>query len=1565
MALEFMKIPGLQKILTSLDFKSYLIGVDKLPDYRTAEYCTYFITEDVTARSGKLYYDKVPQAKGGYAYDVCSHFKMTFDEHFSSMKYYEFSQVKPVAFRINGSSTAGGTKTPLYMTLNNENKLRTVTLGDIQIDVDKNIYYRRNIGTDRVERVVSFTTGSDTYMQAQGNFYGWITSGSKPGSTYWKLNAGASTYTALGNDLSGSVAAYESANNCRVFIRLRSASSTALNVCTLYNCGWYLGVASSDTIYDVDISLGALMQFTMSTGTNLAEKVMTSVSDLTFVKNKTYYIKTSFNDLTIKYSNDVAVDLNYYNVEWMFQGYKKLRLGEDYSFNQTIAQWRADHGDIEVYTENSNYWLQANNFVGTLTRNYEWYERAGDRFPYVGFIAIATSNYNGQQKGGFYHAVKREYALTEDETRHFRWTDDLHTATKSKIYYEWDERTNTYTPRDGDPNGEGLIYRLMDGSTYFQKPIETTYIEGKTYYDENGEIITGWVPGQPIEDGVCSADRPCFYRNGWTISAIPDDARYGVTSDLTPVSGKTYYIHTEGNTFAPIPTDNFYTVTNDVLVQSGKAYYYITKESRNAIGMNKFVDFPASDFEGFEVGKLPYVIYEKNMLGEIPTEVQICVPFGQYTSGGSTHFDGITVPNDVEIVIESRLGEAILPDCYYEKCYGMYVWEQYFLERGVSVTKPYNVTAIYVETGSAANTKVSLNIMWTDPKFMLHIDDPNASPDAWAKTDVILEYVDEDTNEPDFIRLASEVATNDIYANDFLSLTSDNVRDFSGAVVSADTFKHAVRTGKVRIIATANTGIKSEYVVRPSKVVWLNSEKSFVPINPIHGVAVEGVEYYTINADGKEVKVADIVPYTSDISGYYVKYQDSVETYVFDESSSKYNLITIGDASHPVGQKVENQTLFTRITDDPEITIRDLVRAGLFDKLFTHGLSGQGVGTVLGECPVLKPDGSAYGNTNVTVVDVDGASLGYNIERGYEDVTTVYVATSDEEAVQGKVYYEKHDSLYVEASVEAGDDISGDELYERIRFGEPGHPGSVILDESITYYAKKCVTLKACADESKDANEVYYDLVPVVDLSVYGGHGAAFTTKGVLFTRTHPNPHYKIFINTKNAKVNTGRFQLDATYSIRKSTEVAFVTLTPDYRGPDTLLPDPYNKDYYYDTENLGNPDLHDSWWFHIPRKDAATRPNTSFVYLYQPSNGKGVIIAQTTDSEFLIDKQYYRKQGTDYPKLVSGVDYQVGDDISTFGQTVYCDTTVDVDTDETYFTAKWDRDRNTLSVTYGKWRFVQWEFNSNRKYYIKLNQYDYEIGSLIHDWVVANDTSVYMEMPGINTYLDVTEFGMDALRGCTVPLFIKDMAIVDGESVPVYVTISRPAHNVTFRYSVPLTTQSTFGTIAGATEAGTYWDNSLVRSNLLTMVEPDPTITTGYKEYCEFYENHIIPVISTVFKNWNADKYDVAQVFDKFWLPCLGNFAQTTMGSIVGIPSEGGPLDLYTKGVGEGNHHAEVMLARKVTNSSNSIVPWFIRTCPKTTVSGGVVGVINEDGELVVWNKHTACNVVPHFTVA
>ena len=1562
MALEFMKIPGLQKILTALDFKSYLIGVDKLPDYRNAEYCTYFITEDATARSGKLYYDKVPRAKGGYEYNVCSHFKMGFSDTFASMKYYEFNKVRPIAMRLYGSTTAEGDPSAyLHLTITKENKLETVDLASIVFDSDKYAYYRRNIDTGQMERLSCAQSGSNTFIRAQGNFYGRETaSDSPPGgwsvanNTYWSLNSVTKVYTAINNSsLAGSIADYETANSCQVFVQARKDTSVSLNVCTLYNCGWYLGVSTTDTIYDVDVSMGSLSEYTMPIGTALCSRVMASTSDIVFAKNKSYYVRETMTGATIDYSNGITTSTRFYNVTWLFSNYRKLIPGVDYGYT-SIAEWRNDPEhperlEMDLVEENSNYWLQSANFVGELTRNHDWYERAGDRFPYVGFVAIATSNFNGQMRGGLYHAVKKEYALTEDEVHHFRWKDDQHTAEISKVYYEWDERTNVYTPRDGDASGAGRIYRLMDGSTYFQKPEERVYLEGKTYYNEQGEEYTGWITGQPVADNVRVADRQCFYKNGWTITPIANDARYGVTVDVTPVPGKDYFVHTEGNIFSQVPDDKFYTITADPVIRSGKQYYYITKESKNNVGINKFVEFPSSDYLNSEVNKLPYTIYENNKNGEIPTEVQFCVPFGIYTSGGESYFDGIQVPSGVEIVVESKNGEAILPDCYYEQCYGMYVWEQYFIERGVSVTKPYNVTALYVVTGSG-NTKITLNLMWTDPKFMLHQDDPTASPDAWAKTDVLLEYTDEVTHEKRTIRLASEVGTNDVYSEQFLSLTSNDVRDFSDNPVDETEFKYAVQHGKISIIATANTGIHSEYVVRPSKVVWVNSEKSFVQINPLSGVAVEGVEYYTINGDGKEVKVADVVPYTTDVSGYYVKYQDGLETYELDESTSKYNLLTIGTASYPVGTKVEGKTLYTRITENPEMTIRDIVRAGLFGKLFTTALSGH-VGSVLGECPIRTPDGTTYGNANVTVVDCDGAALGYNIEQGYMDATTIFTLTSDLVFDESKIYFTESNGVYSKADVVAGDSVTADTYYE-MSYGE------ITLDPNTTYYAKKCVTLKACADESKDVNEVYYDLVPVVDLSVYGDPNTRkLSTRGVLFTRTHPNPHYNIYINTKNQRVNTGRFELDVTYSIRKANEVQFVVLNPDYRGPNTAIPDPYNVQYYYAGEELGT-------WDDIDPKDVSIKPSESYIYLSKPANGKGIIIAVTTDETFIADKRYYKKEGTIYTELVPGVDYDPSDSISDFGVTVYCDTVVDVDTDTTDFDAVWEQNPDSNSTTYTWWRFKNWAFKSLKKYYIHYNSCDYEIGDYIADWSSAHSTSVYKEKSGVNEYLDVTSFGMDALRGCPIPLYVKDIAIVDGHRTETYVALMRPAHNVTFRYNVPLPSTSTFGTILGATEANTYWDNSLVRANLRSWGEPDASIATGYKDYCEFYENHIIPTISTVFKNWHNESYETAQVFDKFWIPCLGNFAENRLGDIEGIPSEGGPLDLYTKGIGQAYRIGNVKLGRTVRTGGGVSVDWFIRTCPKST-SPGVVGYVDANGNFMHCAKSVAKYIVPHFTIA
>ena len=111
--------------------------------------------------------------------------------------------------------------------------------------------------------------------------------------------------------------------------------------------------------------------------------------------------------------------------------------------------------------------------------------------------------------------------------------------------------------------------------------------------------------------------------------------------------------------------------------------------------------------------------------------------------------------------------------------------------------------------------------------------------------------------------------------------------------------------------------------------------------------------------------------------------------------------------------------------------------------------------------------------------------------------------------------------------------------------------------------------------------------------------------------------------------------------------------------------------------------------------------------------------------------------------------------------------------------------------------------------------------------------------------------------------------------------------------------------------------------------------------------------------------------MFDKFWLPCLGNFSVESVrdtvngGVIEGIASEGGGLDLYMKGIGQSAFGDELLMARKVRTAGGTGVNWLIRTCPRTTGSTPVVAMVDTDGNLITSNKTTARYLVPHFTIA
>lgn len=1560
MALEFMKIPGLHKILTALDFKSYLIGVDKLPDYRAADYCSYFITEDAAALIDKLYYRKVAGAKGGYTYEPCSHVKLSIKDHLSACRFFEFYGVTPRIFRVvDGNNVARYLQIdPTHLTYS---IVAPADIGNISVNINSATYWRRNIETNSVEQIVLFESGTNAYIKAQGYFYGRATASDSPvwgvaNNTYYTSTNGSS-FTALNGKEFGSIAAYEEEHpGTHVYILFNTGTSTTLTTCKFYNCGWYIGTAELTALYDIDLSMGNLSSVTLPVGYKLANNGMNRTRDLIFSRGKTYYMYGTDTSITIKTSSGTLS-----NVTGLFPNYITLKPGDgeyDYTIGGSIAEWMASHTDptthasLEVFEDSNNFWKQANDFVGELTRYHEWYERSGERFPYVGFIAIATSNYNGQQRGGMYHSVQKEYALTEDEVHHFRWTDDAHSGTVSKTYYEWNESTNTYTPRDGDEFGNGLIYRYLDGDSYFQKPIEDKYLPGKTYYSSQSGAAVTVTPGDPVADKIYVADRRVFLRSGWNITEINNADRYGVTTDVYRDHDKHYYIHLGNNGFSEIIDGNFFSSTRDqyfwfdhlptghITYQRGfiygiengtnhcidklnspddseepdyqygdtipenqrtstfihvdRQYYYVSEESKHNVGLSKFIPYTLenfSDYNGKLISMQKYAIYQKDDIGELPTEVEICVKFGEYTKTVDgepvTYFDGYRIPSDLELVLESVNGEAILPDSYYEKCHGMFVWKQYFTERGVSVTTPYNVTAWYQET----STKAIMYLKWSDPKFMLHKDDPTASPDAWAKTEVYLEYPNTDTGLTESIEIVAEVGSNDNYAQEFFQLDSQNAYIFGSITAKHgnDKIKEAIRTGTVRIVATAVTGITSEIRIKPSKVVWTNSTKKYVALTGTGGTAVPGVVYYTTNAEGKETIVPDVYPYVTDITGYYVKYQRDLETYVYDSSAEKYSLIVVGTDDYPEGAIAEG-TLYTRIPEHPEVCIRDLIREGVFRDLFAPGCE-------ISNAPVRNSTGASanYTGVNVKVVDVDHVNLCNPIEQGYEDIVTQDNPTPT-------------------------------------------------LDANTQYFAKQSVSLKTCADDTKDNNDICYDLVPVVDINNYGGTGSLWTTPGVLFTKTSSKPHYKHFMQARY-RVATGLFEVGKTYATRIAGTLSYETLVPNY-GTYSGIVDPYTTELYYysgpTTNNFTSVPLPV-----VPGESIAIGTTYSAKPEFDESNFDAlweyVGYVETTDETFVHGKNYYRHDSESdlYILMVEDVDWTAEDSIPQFGQTVYV-------------------------ATETPWKFMGWECKPHLNYYVANVSPDYNIGSRISEY----GYTVYTPITGpTEDYIDVSDVGLDILRTSAEPLYIEDTIFRNNRPVKVLKQISRYEHNATFKYVV-----SPGNSVYSDIEDDTYWDTSTARSSLQNLATPDST-KTGVDTYRDFFNNHIAYAANTVFKDLEIEDHQVINgsktvVADLFWLPCLSqvnaNYVHDYLsigdGQIVtGFPSEGSLLELYADPYSIVTS-TRANLTALGTKSGSSNISWLVRSA---LPAAAVIMYSSKSYEPTEIGKTTSQPLVPYFTIA
>lgn len=365
--------------------------------------------------------------------------------------------------------------------------------------------------------------------------------------------------------------------------------------------------------YQIDYARGTLTTLIeMSDGAHINEYIYSPTPDRVYIKGHVYYRRGG----------------NGNNVYTLMTGWKAGDIISDVS---------------TVYNRGDDIWLVNSSIIGELTHGKRYFERTGRRFPYEGFVAVATEAASGYSKGTLYRCVRDRYNLTEDTIRNW-----------DKSYFEYHEDTARYVERDA---GSDMMYRAVDGNTFiqaadtdvfvngvvyywdlsldygvmtFETPISVIanekYTSGNTYFrkDENGyykklyegddykngdttnsnDVYTtndGYIIGEYISDYVDENDeypgirnRKLFWRNGWNFNHITN--LYGITTDTKfDFSKRKYYVYRgTGYEFEEITANNVYTITPDEVF----GYRKYTAENYGFVGYRRLrvdVDYAVGD----------------------------------------------------------------------------------------------------------------------------------------------------------------------------------------------------------------------------------------------------------------------------------------------------------------------------------------------------------------------------------------------------------------------------------------------------------------------------------------------------------------------------------------------------------------------------------------------------------------------------------------------------------------------------------------------------------------------------------------------------------------------------------------------------------------------------------------------------------------------------------------------------------------------------------------------------------------------------------------------------------
>ena len=720
----------------------------------------------------------------------------------------------------------------------------------------------------------------------------------------------------------------------------------------------------------------------------------------------------------------------YKDLNDQFYGYEALTAGKDYTDGvTTVAQYLA---------------TRAGDNIGSVAREDINTHELTDIT--AGSTVMSTKNEEG--------VVVCAYHLRNYDHVAQNKTDDAYKS----IYCTFDNTEGKITADNIDITDALLGTRISD-------PVYRKMAEVPSYYWMEDPANPVWrnkfspfslLMSPTVTDDTSPVTGTTYYV-GNPVYTVSYDTSWGPTRDTETTSHKTwnstykYYFKEEGE-FVEVP-DTYKDVTASPMASNlaGKPVYIISDrtytetevgdgENPHELGLYVFLD----SYYGRRIASQSKIIYTNTLDGSVPTECLVFVAYdpdeadeGTTKSEDADYADGEEIPAEPALYIESRNGEAILPDEYYEECYGLFYWDQFFLKRNISASVCTNVQGYVCQAVNTAGQTVAVaRLNWSDPGFMLKKDEPTSNPDAWNRTTVVLNY---DGRTVQLYVNTSKDAFEDP-ANPLIIDTSEpeflnRYREVFGATATATDFRNALITGNISLVATGASGMTSECMYKlkdlridnsgsyafvdifTGQVLTTTSEEGnctadFEDVNGVTGYALPDITYLTPGNKGVWYKDPYVYPHCTQTNSTEFK---NSHKFVFDKNtplfliSARANMtaaavsdvlsidpVIVGygstiegaDISQPADIQTAEYTLKTRycayVQLTPSITLNEIVRSGRAEDILS-------VGSEIDMAEVIKPSEvpptTTETTTSATVVDIGHVVLKRRVPMKKELIT--------------------------------------------------------------------------------------------------------------------------------------------------------------------------------------------------------------------------------------------------------------------------------------------------------------------------------------------------------------------------------------------------------------------------------------------------------------------------------------------------------------------------------------------------------------------------------------------------